>query len=237
MVTGAGGGIGRAIATRLAEDGFTLFLCDVDPESLETTAAIAGAFGGKSKTRVFDLLDEGAAKDAVLEPQRLDVLVNNAGVFDLRSMSDLSAQDFHRSFDVNALAGFYLARAAIQRMQDGGGHIVNIASRAYLGSVGFLHYVASKAAVVGMTRALALELAPRNILVNAVAPGVIDTAMLDAWGADSRARLVDQQPLGRNGTPEDVAHAVSFLVSDRNRFVTGQTLLVDGGQSIGRVPG
>src|SRR5690606_18812250 len=138
---------------------------------------------------------------------------------------------FRRMNEINALSAFLIGRLAAAKMEDHQGRIVNMASRAYLGATNYVHYVASKSALVGITRAMAMELAPRGILVNAIAPGAIDTPLLDAWGQERRAALASQQPLGRLGSPEDVARAVSFLGSEENRYINGQVLLVDGGKS------
>ena len=145
---------------------------------------------------------------------------------------EVTNADFRRAYEVNLIAVATLTQEAVRTMPEGG-RIVNIASRAYLGAKNHAHYVASKAAVVGYTRASAMELAPRGILVNAIAPGLIDTPLLRALSPERLAAQLALQPTGAAGLPEDVAHAVAFFASAQTSFVTGQVLFVDGGKSLG----
>ncbi len=177
--------------------------------------------------------DDEAQLDALiggLPP--LAALVNSAGLFDERKFFDVSQDDFRRMFEVNLIAAASLTQKAAARMAPGA-KVVNIASRAYLGARHHAHYVASKAALVGYTRASAMELAERGILVNAIAPGLIDTPMLRALTPERLAAQLALQPTGKAGTPEDIAHAVSFLAGPEMSFITGQVLFVDGGKSLG----
>jgi 3-oxoacyl-[acyl-carrier protein] reductase len=232
IVTGAGGGIGRATALRLAKDGFFVIAADIDAVRAAGTAQAIRADGGAAEGHAIDLRDERAVLDLAKSAGSVDALVNNAGIFDVRAFDDLTTDDFRRMFEVNVTPLFTLSRAVAQRAPNGA-RIINIASRAHLGALHYAHYVASKAAVVGLTRAMALELSPRRILVNAVAPGVIDTDMLKARSDTDRGALAAQQPIGVLGQPEDVADAIAWLASPRLTFVTGQVILVDGGRSIG----
>src|SRR6185312_1114041 len=184
------------------------------------------------QTRVVDLAQEAAIAALLDGLPALSALVNSAGLFDERDFFKLTQEDFRRMYELNLIAAATLTQRAAARMS-AGGKIVNIASRAYLGARHHAHYVASKAALVGYTRASAMELAPRGILVNAIAPGLIDTPMLRALTPERLAAQLALQPTGKAGTPEDVANAVSFLAAPGMSFITGQVLFVDGGKSLG----
>ena len=235
LVTGGASGIGRAIVERLARDGYRVCMADSNAPLAASETRVLKDAGLDVDFHAIDLTDEAAARALVAGLPPLAVLVNNAGIFDTRPFMELRPADFTRMLGVNLLAAATLTQAAAQSME-AGGRIVNIASRAYLGAKDFAHYVASKAAIVGYTRASAMELAPRGIMVNAVAPGLIDTPILRGLSPAQLAAKLAQQPTGAAGRPEDVAHAVAFLASALTRFITGQVLLVDGGVSLGGMP-
>lgn len=232
VVTGAGGGIGGAIARRLAREGFHVVALDLSTQAVEPVVASIVSNGGTAQGVALDLRDADAVAALIESLPRVDALVNNAGIFDERSFAELTSDDFRRHYELNVIALFGLSQQAARRLPRGG-KIVNIASRAYLGARNHAHYVAAKAAVVGLTRAMAMELIDRGILVNAVAPGLVDTPMLQALTAERRAAQLALQPTGRAARPEDIANAVAFLASPQTDFITGQTLLVDGGKSLG----
>jgi 3-oxoacyl-[acyl-carrier protein] reductase len=232
FVTGGAQGIGRAIAGRLAEDGFHVMVADLQARAAEQAASEITASGGKAEGIGLDIRDRAAVSAVFDRLPRIDVAVNNAGIFTDRPFFELTEQDFDLAHQVNVVGLFIVAQEAARRMEEGG-RIINIASRAFLGARGHAHYVASKAAVVGLTRAMAIELAARGISVNAVAPGLIDTPILRALSEERMKYQLSLQPTGKAGQPEDIANAVAFFAAPRTGFVTGQTLLVDGGKSLG----
>jgi len=232
LVTGGASGMGRSTVEQLAHDGFKVILVDRNGPLAEQEAASLREQGLDVEARAIDLTDEHAVRAMVRELPPLRALVNNAGLFDERKFLDVTSDDFRRIYEINLVAVATLTQEAARKMEDGA-RIVNIASRAYLGAKNHPHYVASKAAVVGYTRASAMELAPRGILVNAIAPGLIDTPILQALTPERLAAQLSLQPTGKAGRPEDIARAVSFLVSPTMGFITGQVLFVDGGKSLG----
>lgn len=232
LVTGGASGMGLATVEKLARDGFAVVMVDRAAELVLREQQRLQAEGLEVLGKVLDLTDELAVRALIGELPPITALVNNAGVFDERKFADVTSEDFRRAYEINLIAAATLTQAATRKMPDGG-RIVNIASRAYLGARNHPHYVASKAAIVGYTRASAMELAPRGILVNAIAPGLIDTPILRALTPERLAAQLALQPTGKAGRPEDVAQAVSFLVSPAMGFITGQILFVDGGKSLG----
>ncbi|MCC4244293.1 SDR family NAD(P)-dependent oxidoreductase [Stappia indica] len=236
IVTGGGAGIGAAISRVLAENGHQVIVADLAADNAEAVASAIRASGGSARAHALDVTDAAAVAHLAEEAGDIRLLVNNAGIFNVKGFFELAPDDFRRMYEVNLVALFDLSQKIAARMQPGGA-IVNIASRAMLGARHYAHYVASKAAVAGLTRAMALDLSERKIRVNAVAPGVIETDMLKARSDTDLDGLRAQQPMGQLGAPDDIAHAVAFLGSPQAGFITGQVLLVDGGRSLGGTTG
>ena len=243
IVTGAARAIGRAIAETLASHGATVVSVDLLPAD-ETIAAIEER-GGSALQIVGDVTDEGSvasAVDTVLERfGRVDVLVNNAGLFagiERRPFWEIPLEEWEHVLDVNVRSVFLCSRAVATPMRNAGsGRIVNIASNVItFGMANLMHYVASKAAVVGMTRSMARELGPSGIAVNAVAPGLVTTEITVQTVPEEYRRLVAQgQCLQVAILPSDIAAAVAYLAGPTARMVSGQTLLVNGGATMGPV--
>jgi 3-oxoacyl-[acyl-carrier protein] reductase len=236
VVTGAARGIGLATARRLAEDGCQVLALDRLADALEPAVAALVAEGLDVTARAVDVTDEAAMTAAFDTLPRVDALVAAAGIASVFAVEDLSVEEFRRIVDVN-LTGVFIAMREAARRMTAGGRIVAIASRGILGDHSTSHYIASKAGVVGLVRAFAFELRPRLIAVNAVAPGFTDTDMIRELGAERMAASAAREPRGHAADPAEIAHAIAFFASDHTQFVTGQTLFVDGGKSIGGLTG
>lgn len=235
LVTGAGSGIGKAIANQLAHDGYKVIIVDIRLEAAQKVVDELVDAGLQAQAAAIDITDSQAVATLIDELPPLKILVNNAGIFNVKAFFDLCENDFRQMFEVNTIAVFTLSRLAAKKMLIDG-RIINIASRSMLGAKEYAHYAASKTAVAGLTRSMALELAQKNITVNAVSPGVIETDMLKARSDTNLEHLRALQPMGELGSPQHIAHAVSFLAHPQAQFITGQVLMVDGGRSLTTAP-
>lgn len=235
IVTGAAQGIGQAIAETLAHAGADIVVADLDPGRSQETVAAVEKLGRRAlnvKVNVADFNDVKAMVDQALKDWgKVDILVNNAGITRDGLLLRMKEEDWNLVLQVNLNGTFHCTKAVLQPMtKQRYGRIVNIASIVgVMGNVGQANYAASKAAVIGFTKTVAREYASRNVTVNAVAPGFIDTAMTQGLPADVKETLQKQIPLGRLGRPDDVAAAVRFLVSDEASYITGHVLHVNGG--------
>jgi 3-oxoacyl-[acyl-carrier protein] reductase len=235
VVTGGAKGIGRAVSARLASDGARLVLAGRDSSALEAAASELRASGAEVTPVPADIGRAAEVKalcERTLEAYgRADILVNNAGVTRDGLVLRMSEEDWGGVLGTN-LTGAFLCIREFSRpmMKQRWGRIVNMSSViGLIGNAGQANYAAAKAGLLGLTKAVAKELASRHITVNAVAPGFIETAMTGSLAEKVRASLLEQIPQGRFGAPEDVAHAVAFLCSEEAAYITGQVLTVDGG--------
>ena len=243
VVTGGGSGIGRATALQFARAGARVAVLDIDADAAAEAAAAIRAGGGEAAGFVADVGDDRSVRAAIGEVlaawHRLDVLVNNAGVEHAGTVADTSEQDWDRCFRVNVKGVYLCSRAAQEHLvASAAGSVVNVASMVGLvGVPNFAAYSATKGAVIALTRAMAIDLAPLGVRVNAVCPGFVRTPLGEellrrrgGGDAERGAELtVAKYPLGRLGTPEDIAAAVLYLAGGQSSFVTGIVLPVDGG--------
>ena len=234
LVTGASRGIGRAIATRLAAQGATVVAAARAQNAADTVSAITSS-GGKAEVASADVSD-AAAVDALVggtlqRHGRIDILVNNAGIAKDQLMLRMKRDDWDQVIATNLTAAFALTQAVLKPMiRQKGGRIVCISSVVgQSGNAGQANYAASKAGLIGFCKSMAREVASRGITVNVVAPGLIETDMTKVIREDSRGDWAAKIPLGRLGSPADVAHAVCFLASDEAAYITGHVLAVNGG--------
>jgi len=236
LITGAARGIGQTIALALARPDLRIYINDVIPEdAARETVREVEAKGAPAAYLPFNVADHHEVEQAfgviIKESGRLDILVNNAGITRDQLLVRMKEEDWDQVLAVNLKGAFNCLKAAAKPMiKQRSGRIVNISSVVGLmGNAGQINYVASKAGLVGLTKSAARELASRNITVNAVAPGFIETAMTENLPEKTREAMLAQIPLNRFGKPEEVAQAVAFLVSDRAAYITGQVMHVNGG--------
>lgn len=226
LVTGAGRGIGRAIAARLMKEGFTV-IANTKKTPIEETESLIGHYA--------DITDETAVNamvEAVIKRfGQIDVLVNNAGIAEQKLFTDITLSDWDNMINHNLKSMFLVTKAVLPHMiHQKQGKIVNISSIwGITGASCEVHYSAAKAGVIGFTKALAKEVGPSNITVNCVAPGVIQTDMLNTFSKEDLDALTEETPLGKIGNPDDIAAAVSYFASNQSDFITGQILSPNGG--------
>jgi 3-oxoacyl-[acyl-carrier protein] reductase len=251
IITGGGGGIGRATARRFLAEGAAVEVWEASPEAArrarealreELGARLDDGKGENGESRLHlaevDVTDpemvRSAAAEIIARRGRVDILVNNAGIVSDAFAADLALGEWERVLRVNLTGTFLCAQALIPHLRERrSGVITNTASISALGNRGQANYAASKAGVIGLTRTLALELARDGVRVNCIAPGVVDTEMFRGVPEKVREKFLARVPLGRLGRPEDIAALHTFLASDAAAYITGQTLFCDGGLSLG----
>lgn len=239
IVTGAGSGIGRAIAQVFAAEGAKVLVTDVDEEAAREAARSIVDAGGEASAFKVDVGNwgevEAMAEAAVERHGRIDVLCANAGIYPSARIDEMSEDDWNEIHDINLKGVFFTVKACWEKMKEQNyGRIVLTSSITgpITGFPGWAHYGATKAGVLGFMRSAAIEFARHDVTINAVLPGNIMTGSLDAIGEDYLHRMEQAIPIGRLGDPNDIANAMLFLASDDASYITGQTLVVDGGQTL-----
>ena len=239
LVTGASQGIGRAVALKLAAKGATVAAAARNQEKLDELVKEITAAGGKAATFVLDVGDEEQIKtvfkSVITQFGKIDILINNAGVTRDQLVMRMKRVDWDTVINTNLTSAYLCTQQAISSMlKQRWGRIINVTSVfGQIGQAGQANYASSKAGLIGLTMALAREVASRNITCNAVAPGFIETSMTAVLSDEFKQNALKMVPLGRTGTPEDVAHAVAFLASDEASYITGHVLNVNGGLLMG----
>lgn len=236
FITGASRGIGRAAALCFSKNDYNVAICYNNNETAakKVLSEIAD-MGGNASVFKVDVSDMGQVADAISQVKKcfgsIDVLINNAGIAQQKVFSDITEADWDNMFSVNVKGMFNTCKCVLDDMIDKKqGKIINISSIwGISGASCEVHYSAAKSAVIGFTKALAKELAPSGICVNCVAPGVVKTDMLGSFDEDTLSALAEETPLGRLGTPEDIAETILFLASDKSDFITGQVISPNGG--------
>lgn len=241
IITGAASGIGKETSARFAREGAAVALVDRNEASLSQVKAEIEKEGGRALALPADVSDpaqvDGLVDEVVSSLGRIDVLVNNAGIARDAWFKDMTDAAWHEVLSVNLGGTFHCSRAVVPHMiEQGSGKIISISSIGYLGNLGCANYNASKAAIVGLTRSMALELGKYGINVNAIAPGFIDTPMTRIYPERLVEKYLASVPLKRPGTPADIARVVLFLASEDAAYITGQVIFVCGGMSVGRSP-
>jgi 3-oxoacyl-[acyl-carrier protein] reductase len=239
IITGGARGIGRAIAEEFVQSGSHVIIFDRSfPEDFEQWASAMGAGGRTIAARPIDITDTAATEklcdEVAAEFGRIDVLVNNAGITRDKLLIRMTDEDWDSVLAVNLKGSFNTIRAVSKvMMRQRAGKIINISSVVgIMGNIGQANYAASKAGLIGLTKAVAKELAARNICVNVVAPGFVETEMTAALGAEQRQALMSLIPLKRGSKPEEIAGIVAFLASEKSDYITGQVICVDGGMAM-----
>lgn len=233
LVTGAGQGMGRAIARQFAAEGAIVVALDLNLEAAQQTLEGCGEQHLARALNVADAAAVNALVDEVLALRgRVDVLVNNAGTGGMDSFTEMSDEAWARVIGVNLNGAFYCARAAVRAMlKTGGGTVVNVGSTSAVSGDGPAHYVTSKAALMGLTRVMAKELAKSGVRVNTLVPGPTNTPMMQGIPQEWADTIIAGVPMGRMAEPEDIAKVAVFLASDDSGFVTGQSVAVNGGSA------
>ena len=238
IVTGGSRGIGRAIATTLAREGATVIVCSRNLDAGKEAAEAIRSEGGQAHAHQVDVADADSVaelmKNVLKDFGRIDILVNNAGITADNLLLRLKESDWDRVIDTNLKGTFNCTKAAARAMlKQHSGRIINIASVVgMIGNAGQANYCASKAGIIGFTKSVARELASRNINVNCVAPGLIESEMTETFSQEAREKVLKLIPLGRMGEAEDVAEVVKFLAMPTSAYITGQVIRTDGGMAM-----
>ncbi|MDD5006038.1 MAG: 3-oxoacyl-[acyl-carrier-protein] reductase [Candidatus Omnitrophica bacterium] len=238
LITGAARGIGREIALAFAREGSDVVVCDVDLESAQNTQKEIEALGRRSLSFKVDVTNSGQIEEMVnliLDKfSKIDILVNNAGITKDNLILRMSEDEWDKVLSVNLKGAFNCIKVVSRHMlKKRYGRIVNLASIiGMIGNAGQANYAASKGGLIALTKSVAKELASRNINVNAVAPGFIQTPMTDKLPEDYRKQMLENIPMGKFGGPQDVANVCLFLVSPESDYITGQVVVVDGGMTM-----